>query len=432
MNARTNEMSEMPTTNFGKATEAAVPQQQPAAFVEQPPQPLAEHPGPLPVRMTGGPDVIVTPVPSRRLKRMALATALLASIAASGYWGYGYWTTGQFLQSTDDAYLKADYTTVAPKISGYIAAVLVHDNQAVEAGQVLARIDDRDFRAAVAQADAEVKAAEAAVRNLDAQTALQHSLIEQAKATVAATHASLTFASADADRYTTLARSGTGTAQKAEASRAQADQLVAGLQRDEASVAAAQAKINVLATERDSAMAQKDRAEAAAEQARLNLSYATITAPVDGTVGARTLRVGQYVGSGTQLMAVVPMDAIYVVANFKETQLAHVRDGQPVRLILDGLPGVELSGHVDSLSPASGLEFALLPPDNATGNFTKIVQRIPVRIAIDSHEFAGLLRPGMSVEPTIDTKATVLAEADKFAQADKFAVNAEIAVNGTR
>ncbi|MBB4571099.1 HlyD family secretion protein [Rhizobium leucaenae] len=395
--------------------------------------PSVKQPTSLPDREEVAPSGIGASVSRRRgIKRMVLALALLAGTAAGGYWGYGYWTTGQYLESTDDAYLKADYTTVAPKISGYIAAVLVHDNQTVEAGQVLARIDDRDFRAALVQVDAEVKAAEAAVRNLDAQIALQHSLIEQAKATVAATQASLTFASADADRYAALAKSGTGTAQEAQASRAKADQLVAGLQRDEASVAAAQAKINVLATERDNAVAQKDRAEAAAEQARLNLSYATITAPVDGKVGARTLRIGEYVGSGTQLMAVVPMDAIYVVANFKETQLAHVRDGQPVRVTVDGLPGVQLKGHVDSLSPASGLEFALLPPDNATGNFTKIVQRIPVRIAIDNHESGGLLRAGMSVEPTIDTKATVLAEAGTFAQADTFASNTEAAADGTR
>ncbi|TPL99840.1 HlyD family secretion protein [Mesorhizobium sp. B2-3-10] len=426
-------MSEMPaTTSFPNAPEAAL-QQQPAALVEQPARPSAEQPGRLPVSTSATPDGVVAPASGRRrLKRIAFATVLLATAIAAGYWGYGYWTKGQYLVSTDDAYLKADYTTVAPKISGYIAAVLVHDNQAVEAGQILARIDDRDFRAALAQADAEVKAAEAAVRNLDAQIALQHSLIEQARATVAATQASLTFASADAERYTTLAKSGTGTAQKAQASRAQADQLVAGLRRDEASVAAAQAKISVLATERDSAVAQEDRAEATAEQARLNLSYATITAPVDGTVGARTVRIGQYVGSGTQLMAVVPMDAVYVVANFKETQLAHVRDGQPVRVTVDGLPDVQLKGHVDSLSPASGLEFALLPPDNATGNFTKIVQRIPVRIAVDNHEFGGLLRAGMSVEPTIDTKATVLGEARKFALSNTLARNQEAAAVGTR
>ena len=158
------------------------------------------------------------------------------------------------------------------------------------------------------------------------------------------------------------------------------------------------------------AMAALDHARAVEQQAALNLSYTRITAPVDGTVGARTLRLGQFVQAGTQLMAVVPLDAVYVVANFKETQLTYVRNGQPVEVRIDGFHGTKLKGHVDSLSPASGLEFALLPPDNATGNFTKIVQRVPVKIALDDHSLTGLLRPGMSAEPTVDTKATTVAE----------------------
>src|SRR5262249_40713584 len=160
----------------------------------------------------------------------------------------------------------------------------------------------------------------------------------------------------------------------------------------------------------EQAVAQLARNRAAVQQAELNLSYTTLTAPLDGTVGARSLRLGQYVTSGTQLMAVVPLQAVYVIANFKETQLTYVRDGQPVRIAVDGFPGVQLTGRVDSLSPASGLEFSLLPPDNATGNFTKIVQRIPVKISLDRSQLAGLLRPGMSVEPSIDTKAAQLAE----------------------
>ena len=378
---------------------------------------------PLPLLAPVTSDEIVPPPRHPSLKRVLAAAALLAGTVAGAYYGHDYWTTGQYLESTDDAYLKADSTTVAPKISGYIAEVLVRDNQKVTVGQVLARIDDRDFRAALDQAEADMRAAEATVRNLDAQIVLQRALVEQAKATVAATQASLKFATADADRYATLAESGTGTTQKAEASRAGADQLAAGLARDQASVVAAEIRIDVLATERDKALALVDRAQAAGEQARLNLSYTTITAPVDGTVGARTLRVGQYVGAGTQLMAVVPQNAIYVVANFKETQLTYVRDGQPVRVAVDGFPGIELEGHVDSLSPASGLEFALLPPDNATGNFTKIVQRIPVKIAIDDHELGGLLRVGMSVEPTIDTKAKPLAANGRSAQSDSLSLN---------
>ncbi|KYH03704.1 HlyD family secretion protein, partial [Bradyrhizobium sp. DOA1] len=169
-------------------------------------------------------------------------------------------------------------------------------------------------------------------------------------------------------------------------------------------------KVDVLTTQRAQATAQLDRARAVAQQAALNLSYTEITAPVDGTVGARSLRVGQYVQAGTQLMAVVPLDAVYVVANFKETQLTHMRPGQPVELRIDSFRSQPLRGHIDSLSPASGLEFALLPPDNATGNFTKIVQRVPVKIVLDNHELIGLLRPGMSAVPTVDTKQTVLAE----------------------
>jgi membrane fusion protein (multidrug efflux system) len=352
-----------------------------------------------------------TVLPSRAaIKRAALGLVLAAGTALSANYGYRYWTVGQYLQSTDDAYVKADYTTVAPKVSGYLAAVLVADNQRVTAGQVLARIDDRDFRAALAEAQADLEAADAAIRNLDAQVALQQSVIDQQRAAIAAAEAALDFAQEDYARYRDLMRTGYGTVQRAQQTGAALREKTAQLQRDRAGLAAAQKKVEVLATERGKAEAQRDRSRAALRQAELNLSYTTIVAPVDGTVGARSLRVGQYVQAGTQLMAVVPLDAVYVVANFKETQLAHVRGGEPVAIEVDGFPGMTLRGRVDSLAPASGLEFALLPPDNATGNFTKIVQRIPVKIVLTGDGLAGRLRPGMSVEPTIDTRSTVLAE----------------------
>ena len=321
--------------------------------------------------------------PSRQaIKRAALALALTVSIAGAADFGYGYLTTGRYLESTDDAYVKADSTIVAPKVSGYIAEVLVGDNQQVKAGQLLARIDDRDFRTA----------------------------LEQGQADVAAAEANLKFAQEEQQRYGDLMKSGSGTIQRAQQTDAALREKIAQLQHGKSALLAAERKVDVLTTDRAKAVAQLDRAQAVAQQAALNLSYTEITAPVDGTVGARSLRVGQFVQAGTQLMAVVPLEAVYVVANFKETQLTYVRNGQPVEIRIDSFHGTRLKGHVDSLSPASGLEFALLPPDNATGNFTKIVQRVPVKIALDDRSLTGLLRPGMSAEPTVDTKATVVAE----------------------
>ncbi|MET4390318.1 membrane fusion protein (multidrug efflux system) [Bradyrhizobium sp. F1.4.3] len=349
--------------------------------------------------------------PSRQaIKRAALALALALGVAAASDFGYNYLTTGRYLESTDDAYVKADSTIIAPKVSGYIAKVLVGDNEKVRAGQMLARIDDRDFKAALGQVRADVAAAEASVRNIDAQLELQQPIIEQSTSDVAAADANLKFAQEERARYDDLMKSGSGTIQRAQQTDATLRASNAQLQHAKSGLVAAQRKVDVLTTQRAQATAQLDHARAVADQAELNLSYTEITAPVDGTVGARSLRVGQYVQAGTQLMAVVPLDAVYVVANFKETQLTHVRAGQPVELIVDSFRNQTLHGHVDSLSPASGLEFALLPPDNATGNFTKIVQRVPVKIVLDDHSLTGLLRPGMSAVPTVDTKATVVAE----------------------
>jgi membrane fusion protein (multidrug efflux system) len=349
--------------------------------------------------------------PSRQaIKRAALALALALAVAGMTEFGYTYLTSWRYLESTDDAYVKADSTIVSPKVSGYLAEVLVGDNEPVKAGQLLARIDDRDFKTALNQADADVDASAAAVRNLDAQIALQQPVIEQGTADVAAAEANLKFAQEEQARYDGLMKSGSGTVQRAQQTDAALREKIAQLQHSKSGLLAAQRKVDVLTTDRAKAVAQLDHARAVEAQTALNLSYTRIIAPVDGTVGARTLRVGQFVQAGTQLMAVVPLDAVYVVANFKETQLTHVRNGQPVEIEIDSFRGTRLKGHVDSLSPASGLEFALLPPDNATGNFTKIVQRVPVKIVLDDRSLTGLLRPGMSAEPTIDTKATAVAE----------------------
>ncbi|MCK1621070.1 HlyD family secretion protein [Bradyrhizobium sp. 159] len=349
--------------------------------------------------------------PSRQaLKRAALALVLILGAAVVADYGYHYLTIGRYLESTDDAYVKADSTIVAPKVSGYIAEVLVNDNQPVKVGQLLAKIDDRDFRTALDQAEADVAAAKAAIRNLDAQLALQQEIIAQGTADVASAEANLKFAQEEQARYDGLMRSGSGTVQRAQQTDSALRASNAQLQRAKSGLLAAERKVDVLVTERARAVAQHDRTRALQQQAALNLSYTGITAPVEGTVGARALRVGQFVQAGTQLMAVVPLDAVFVVANFKETQLTYVRSGQPVELTIDSFRGTRLRGHVDSLSPASGLEFALLPPDNATGNFTKIVQRVPVKIVLDDRRLAGLIRPGMSAEPAVNTKSAVIAE----------------------
>ena len=340
-----------------------------------------------------------------RLKRAALAIGALAGLAVAAQYGADYWRTGRFLVETDDAYVDADSSTIAPKVSGYIAKVLVEDNQVVKAGTVLATIDDRDLQTALAEATAARRTAEMQITNIDAQLRRQQSLIEQAVAHQASVKAALVYANQDRARFGELARTGAGTVQMAQQTSSLQLQREADVADAEATLTAARQQLDILNAERAIADDKAQQARAVEHQAELNLSYATITAPIDGSVGARSVRIGKYVQAGTQLMAIVPNQQAYIVANYKETQLTHVAAGQPVDIEVDTYSGETIHGHVDSLSPASGLQFALLPADNATGNFTKIVQRIPVKITIDpGQSLAGVLRPGMSVEPSINTK----------------------------
>lgn len=343
--------------------------------------------------------------PRKGLKRMLIAGASLLALAAAGYLGWEYWNVWRFEVATDDAYVQADNTTIAPRVSGYLTQVLVNDNERVKVGQVLARIDDRDFKVALEQAKADVQAARAAVNNKVAALDAQQSVIDAAKATIDVDKANETFAKQDSERYSHLASTGYGSVQNAQQAEARITAAHASIARDTATLTNAQKQIDILKAEVAQAKATLSHDEAVQDQAELNLSYTTVVSPIDGVVGNRTLRVGQYVQAGTQLMAVVPLNAAYIVANYKETQLEDVHPGQRVNVEVDMFPGVEIPAHVDSLAPASGQQFALLPPDNATGNFTKIVQRIPVKIVFDPDSpLAGELRPGMSVYPTIETK----------------------------
>ena len=376
-------------------------QVQPAQLRTAPTQPEASETGPA----------TAAAAPRRRFNRKLLLLPLGVIVLAGAAWfGWNWWTVGRFQESTDDAYVKADSTIIAPKVSGYLSEVLVQDNQAVTAGQPLARIDDRDYAVALDQAKAVVQSAQADIANAQAAIEQQQAAIEQARATVTVDQANLVFAQQQYDRYTALAKTGNGTVQQAQQYTAGTQSAAATLQRDQAAVTAAEKQLDVLRAQLQKAKAALAADQATEHQAELNLGYTTITAPIAGTVGNRSLRVGQYVQAGTQLMAVVPLAETYIVANFKETQLTDVHPGQPVDVSVDTFPDADIKGHVDSLSPASGQEFALLPPDNATGNFTKIVQRIPVRIVLNRDDpLAGQLRPGMSVIATIDTKQDAAA-----------------------
>src|SRR5277367_1288935 len=346
-------------------------------------------------------------VPARsRVRRLLIGGAGLVALALGGYYGWNYWTVGRFQVSTDDAYVQADTITIAPKVSGYLSAVSVGDNQTVKAGQVLARIDDRDYKVALEQADADVAAAQAAVASKQAAIEMQASVIDAAKATILVDQANETFAGQENRRYVDLASTGYGSVQNAQQATSRIAASRASVQRDAAALASAIKQVDLEKAELAQAQAMLAHDEAVRAQAQLNLGYTAIVAPADGVVGNRTLRVGQFVQAGTQLMSVVPTADAYVVANFKETQLTDVRRGQAVDIEVDMFPGRVYHGHVDSLAPASGQTFALLPPDNATGNFTKVVQRIPVKIILDPNDAeAGDLGPGMSVIPSIDTKA---------------------------
>ena len=365
-------------------------------------------PNPQAIPAAAVPGVLSAAPRARKLnlRKLLMTGAAIAALAGAAWHGFDYWTVGQYLVSTDDAYVQADNTTVAPKVSGYLHQVLVRDNEPVKAGQVLARIDDRDFKVALDQAKADVAAAEATIASKQAQLDVQHAVIAAAKATIEVDSAAKTFTNQENKRYTDLAATGFGSVQNAQQAQSRNAGAEAAILRDTANLASAEKQVDLLKAEIAQAIAASTRASALQRQAELNLGYTTITAPIDGVVGNRTLRVGQFVQAGTQLMSVVPVEGAYVVANYKETQLTDVHEGQAVDIAIDMFPGKVVHGHVDSIAPASGQEFALLPPDNATGNFTKVVQRIPVRIALDAADSPRIeLRPGMSVIPTIATRA---------------------------
>jgi len=338
-------------------------------------------------------------------KQLALAGAALLLAGGAAWYGHQWWTVGRFIETTDDAYVGGDVTVIAPKVPGFIAKVEVTDNQAVHAGDLLVKLDDRDYRAALAKAVAAVAGQRATLANLDAQRSLQQAMIAQAKAELGATAAEITRTKDDVDRYRSLAQDHAASLQRFQQADADYQKALAADARARAALEAAQRKLDVIDTQKQQATAALAAAEAERDTAELNLSYTKLRAPIDGTVGNRSARDGAYATVGAQLISLVPAHGLWVDANFKENQLAHIRPGMPVTIDADVLPDDAFTGHVVSLAPATGAVFSVLPPENATGNFTKIVQRVPVRIALDGNAATlGKLRPGLSVTASVDER----------------------------
>jgi membrane fusion protein, multidrug efflux system len=349
------------------------------------------------------------PATARRsgLRRFIMPVLILAGLGYGGKTAYDYFVTGRFLVSTDDAYVSADTAIIAAKAMGHLTAVPVVDNQVVHKGDLLAAIDDGDYQNALDAARARIGTEDATIARFGRQIEAQGAIIAQARAQVDSAAAQVKSAEADVeraglehDRSFKLAQTNFGSQQRLEQATADRDRTIAGL-----AAAKARANLDVLKAQKDEAARQRNELVTTQAMAERNLSFTRVLAPFDGTVGNKAAQVGNLVQPGTRLMALVPLDASYVDANFKETQLANVKPGQKVDVSVDALDGQVVEGVVSSVSPASGSQFSLLPPDNATGNFTKVVQRVAVRITFPEEALKQVpLRSGLSVIATIHTR----------------------------
>jgi membrane fusion protein (multidrug efflux system) len=336
-----------------------------------------------------------------------------ALVTLSSWFGWAWWQRTAATISTDNAYVQGDITIIGPKISGYVAEVLVGDNQIVNKGDVLLRIADEDYRAKRSEAAAAVAQAEAGIEHLKRRKELQHVLIREAEAAVKMARADVILSERQLTRATRLVNTGATSGLSHDSATADAERARAALIQNEAAVMAARQQLAVLDSETDQVAARLVGAHAYLQLAEISLSETVIRAPVAGVVGNRRVRSGEYVRPGSNLLSIVPINSVWVVANFKETQVAGMELGQKVDIAVDGYPDISIEGKVDSLSPASGAAFSLLPPDNASGNFVKIVQRVPVKIKLrPNHALLGRLIPGMSVNVTVDTQ-TFAAESEQ-------------------
>jgi membrane fusion protein (multidrug efflux system) len=370
----------------------------------------------------GAPSEPEAKKPAKRISpvtRLVLLAVLVIAIVAGIVWYIHHKTTGQYYQETDDATIQADAVTVSPKVNGYVAEVLVADNQDVKAGQPLVRIDPRDYTAKVSQAQAQIGEASAAIDSAKASIDEQYATIEQTRAQLDSARAKAAHDAGEVARYRPLAASGAETRQQLAQLETAARQSAEDVRAQAATLLMQQRKIGTFQAQIRQGEAQARGAQAQLASANVDVGSTILRAAINGRVGNKTVTAGQYATAGTRLMSVVPLDQLYVVANFKETQLALMRPGQPATIAVDALEGTEINGRVSSVSPGTGAQFSLLPPSNATGNFTKIVQRVPVRIAIEATpEARKLLVPGLSVTVTINTKSAK-GELDRIKQLEK-------------
>ncbi len=378
-------------------------------------QPAAEAPAPLPAQpppTETAPAAAGKDEPGRFSRRtLALGAGLTLAVGIAGWFGYGWWTIGRFTVATDDAYVQAYNTTLAAKVSGYVANVAVTDNTRVRSGDVIATIDDGDYRLAVDSARGKVATQQATVARMGHQIAAQEAAVAQAKTQLVSAQAAATRTELELVRQNQLVARDASSRQLLEQAQANRDQAVAAVQGAQAAIDSAAANVDVLKGQRQEAISTLEELKTALAKAERDLSFTVIRAPLEGVIGNRAVQTGDYVQTGQRLASLVPLDEVYVTANFKETQLAHLRPGQTASIAVDALPAHAIQGTVESFSPASGAVFSLLPPDNATGNFTKIVQRLPVRIHVPVDVAReGVLRPGMSVVVSVNTKASTLAD----------------------
>ena len=376
--------------------------------------PVGKADGPAATTFTSDAAAPASTTPPRSRRRLVILTVLAVVSAFGVYEFYRWWTEGRFFVSTDDAYVQADVTILAAKVSGYVAALEVGANQAVEAGQVIARVDDRDYRLAVQAASDKLATQRSTVARIDRQAEAARAQVGQAAAQIEAAKAEAVRSSSDFERQTRLSQADFASKARFEQSQADRDRAAANVKGADAYLLAAKANVEVLEAQKSEADKVAAELATAVERAERDLSFTEIRAPAAGIVGNRAIEVGSYVQPGTRLAALVPLTSARVDANFKETQLNRVRPGQVAEIEVDAVPGRRFSGRVESVSPASGSQFSLLPPENATGNFTKIVQRVPVRIALDPADLReGLLRPGLSVVARIDTRTGPSASGER-------------------